>query len=525
MLLPNLEGLFSGKDVPTAIEKDGSVTVILNLYKRVGVLELQIESLLKQTLSHKIDEIWICIYASPAVEEFKKVVRSFNDDRLKLIVSDTNYKYYGRFQMAAGAESKYVLIIDDDMIAAPRWLELLYAASQHEEIRGVLGAIGWLYPPEIEDPVNPAKHVSHVYESTPVGQVPNYRRDVHHGGVYLPDSLYAIPVSRVTTVDMLCSTWFVPRSWIPFLFYEGAPTYGTGEDFMLSYVTRKYAHAKMFVLPSHESHIFAQGASNPSGKDEPPPWKPTAFSADVQHDISDVEATTSDGMVDLRWSIALSLMRRGDPYVWTQQIAGSPSIRLLVVLTSIEDLEALIRHLPDMAPHGRIFFALGGSLAKEERSSFVRYSWEWAALIASLGLDPQDYQWRWGFFHLPVEVGEDDYASIVHMAQTIRHAGHVIQALRPACVVARSGGLLSGSAVMVRKAWTLAAAIEKVPLLDLPSWKNRHPSSIEWGQLIRPPRWQQTLLTNTIPHLELSEIMLRLAGSLYLQKQIHLPSP
>ena len=103
----------------TTLQKH-DVTVILNLYKRVSIFEKQLKCILNQTMQPK--EIWICIFASPFLDKFKDIIDKYKkeNDHIKLISSDINFKFYGRFQMALQASSEYVCFYDDDRFPMPK---------------------------------------------------------------------------------------------------------------------------------------------------------------------------------------------------------------------------------------------------------------------------------------------------------------------------------------------------------------------------------------------------------------------
>jgi GT2 family glycosyltransferase len=90
---------------------DHSITVVLNTYKRLDLLEKQIESLLKQTIIPK--EIFIWNNSSMPLDSNK-----FVHEKIPIIVfnSSMNFGVWSRFSVALNSESRFVAVMDDDTI-------------------------------------------------------------------------------------------------------------------------------------------------------------------------------------------------------------------------------------------------------------------------------------------------------------------------------------------------------------------------------------------------------------------------
>ena len=129
------EGAFTGL---------ASVTAILNHWKR-RTLCRQLDALRAQTVP--LAHIWICLFASPMAASARMAALAYNDSRVAVFESDSNLKYYGRFQLALSAPTKHVWLIDDDMVPGSRYLSvMLRAASSGFARRALLGSIGWQLP-------------------------------------------------------------------------------------------------------------------------------------------------------------------------------------------------------------------------------------------------------------------------------------------------------------------------------------------------------------------------------------------
>ena len=90
--------------------KSDTISVVLNCYKRLDSLPLQLDAIEKQTI--KPLEILIWVNAS---EEYKKSNKSiFN--KYKTTISNYNFGVWSRFYHAMNASGKYICIFDDDTI-------------------------------------------------------------------------------------------------------------------------------------------------------------------------------------------------------------------------------------------------------------------------------------------------------------------------------------------------------------------------------------------------------------------------
>lgn len=111
------------------------ITVVLNVFNRLENFRNQLDGIVAASVP--IHEIWVCAFASPFTSQFAAVIDQFNSEHfgapgsdaltpyppVKLISSDINLKYYGRFQMGMQARTKYVVFVDDDIVPGRRFLE------------------------------------------------------------------------------------------------------------------------------------------------------------------------------------------------------------------------------------------------------------------------------------------------------------------------------------------------------------------------------------------------------------------
>ena len=129
------------------VEPDLSVTVVLNVFQRVENLGKQLASFAASTL--KPTEIWVCMFASPKTQAFTQVIEIFKMKypaiHVHAIVSSYNFKYFGRFQLAMQASTKYVALFDDDQIPGPTTLELLVNVAEKLKQPAILGLTGRVF--------------------------------------------------------------------------------------------------------------------------------------------------------------------------------------------------------------------------------------------------------------------------------------------------------------------------------------------------------------------------------------------
>lgn len=65
------------------------------------VLTEQLDSLFEQTTASHISEVWVCVFSAPAQDYALRVVKESKYRNVRLVVSDFNFKFYGRFQVYA----------------------------------------------------------------------------------------------------------------------------------------------------------------------------------------------------------------------------------------------------------------------------------------------------------------------------------------------------------------------------------------------------------------------------------------
>lgn len=143
----------------------GRISVVLTQYKR-NTTELQLRALFSQTVLSKIDRIVIfqnekyvdldflknIDFSEEIIEQETTVSRMYlsrnrrkqknrMNDIIEVVQSpDRNYKYHGRFALALLFDTEYTVILDDDTIPQPRWLEVSTELSKSRN--AIVGPVG-----------------------------------------------------------------------------------------------------------------------------------------------------------------------------------------------------------------------------------------------------------------------------------------------------------------------------------------------------------------------------------------------
>ena len=76
------------------------------------VLTEQLDSLFEQTTSSHIAEVWVCVFSAPAQDYALRVVKESKYKNVRLVVSDFNFKFYGRFQVRRPAVARLDSVLD-----------------------------------------------------------------------------------------------------------------------------------------------------------------------------------------------------------------------------------------------------------------------------------------------------------------------------------------------------------------------------------------------------------------------------
>ena len=210
------QGITFNKTAPqlAAIDNDNNdITAILTVYKRPGYVEQQIAALRTQT--RPPTQIWLwCNESGSPIPDFSNIA-----DRV--IVSNFNWKFFGRFALANLVQTKYIALFDDDILPQPQWFEncLQTIVSGHD---GILGGSGVLLPSE--------------------------------GGYSAKEKVgwNGKHSTTVETVDLVGHAWFSDKRHLRHMWREEPFSWDNGEDIHLSCMALKYDGIKTYVPPHPE---------------------------------------------------------------------------------------------------------------------------------------------------------------------------------------------------------------------------------------------------------------------------------
>jgi hypothetical protein len=198
------------------VKKNPSITVVLNAYKRISYLKLQINAITNQT----IQPCEIILWKNFSGKKLKLPEDILN--KITLIECSKNLGVWSRFSAALNSKSDFVCILDDDTIPGNKWFENCINSSAVCD--GIFGTRGLRF----------------------------YTKNR-----YDPNDFYGWqnPVEEIIEVDIIGHAWFFKRSYLSF-FWRELPEIDqnllVGEDIHFSYTIQKYANLKTYVPPHPE---------------------------------------------------------------------------------------------------------------------------------------------------------------------------------------------------------------------------------------------------------------------------------
>lgn len=214
-----------------------SITTILQIYKRPGYLQEQLESIANQTLQS--DKIIIVHNEGDIKFDYP--------NNVQLVYADPNFKFHLRFAVGLLVDTEYVSFLDDDTIPQPRWYEnCIETILRHDCLCVTNGRIfvppnGWSGPG------------------------------------------WGNPSDSEVLVDFGGHAWFLRQENLKYMWYDKIHEHKNGEDIMLSANLQIYGNIPTYV-PPHPPTDMSQWGSHPEkamkfGSDEVSHWivQPTHF--------------------------------------------------------------------------------------------------------------------------------------------------------------------------------------------------------------------------------------------------------
>lgn len=186
------------------------ITAILTVYRRGEYLASQVQALRNQSVPPT--EIWVwCNDSDVALQDVSELV-----DRV--VVSNSNWKFWGRFALANMVRTPYICLFDDDILPQRNWLKNCLD-TYRSGIDGILGGSGVLLP------------AAGGYSS---------KHKVGWNGHHYDEA---------TRVDLVGHAWFFRKEHLRFMWHEQPLSWENGEDIHLSCMAWKHAGLGTYVPP------------------------------------------------------------------------------------------------------------------------------------------------------------------------------------------------------------------------------------------------------------------------------------
>jgi len=234
-----------------------TVTAILTVYKRGQYLSAQIEAL--RTQSHPPSEIWVWCNSSDVQMQDYSVLAD------RVVVSNSNWKFWGRFALANMVRTQYVCMFDDDILPQPNWIKNCFD-TVHAGTNGILGGSGVILPA--------------------TGGYSSKHKVGWNGHHY----------DQVTQVDLVGHAWFFDRRYLKYIWEEAPHSWENGEDIHFSAMALKHGGIGTFVPPHPEGDHSLWSCRPDFGKSVGRESSAT-FKSEGHHNVRDtiVDACRAEG--------------------------------------------------------------------------------------------------------------------------------------------------------------------------------------------------------------------------------------
>lgn len=206
---------FNQDGTPLEAHSSGDITVILTAYRRAEYLAEQIKALRDQTVPPK--EIWV--WSNRSEDDLIDVSKLAD----RVVASNSNYLFWGRFALANLVRTDYVAFFDDDILPQSKWFENCLATIKNG-YDGILGGSGVILPKDGG------------YSS---------KSKAGWNGKHLN-----VP----TQVDLVGHAWFMRKAHVNYMWREEPVSWDNGEDIHLSYMALKHGGIKTYVPPHPEEN-------------------------------------------------------------------------------------------------------------------------------------------------------------------------------------------------------------------------------------------------------------------------------
>lgn len=149
----------------------------------------------------------------------------------RVICSNSNFSFWGRFAVAAMARTNFIAFFDDDVLPQSHWFENCVNTIE-QGFDGILGGAGVLLP-----------------------KAGGYSSKLKAGW----NGMHS---DQVTEVDLVGHAWFMRKEHLKFMWYEEPLNWENGEDIHLSYMALK--HGALILLCRHTRNTISRcGVADP----------------------------------------------------------------------------------------------------------------------------------------------------------------------------------------------------------------------------------------------------------------------
>jgi hypothetical protein len=240
------------------------ITVVVGVYSRPGTFADITSAILNS--SANVTRLWIVCNGSPYIEMFQELTLqlkarveadpAYRHVKVDFFGATLETGYFERFTRVLLAETKFVAVVDDDVVVAPRYLEICLRAASIKRFQGLIGAAS---SSRIYSQCSPKIELNFSELSAGANDgllgirpriMPNPSQDARSPMCNSRDELESHTCERRaprdSAVDVLFSPYFGSTDLMQSIFADKLWTMKTGEDITLAYSVRH--HAKVPVL-------------------------------------------------------------------------------------------------------------------------------------------------------------------------------------------------------------------------------------------------------------------------------------
>ena len=208
-----------------------SISVILTAYKRDYFIQ-QINAIKNQTIKPKNIYIW--------QNGHHINIDKYRNLGIKLIKSDENFKFHGRFAFALLMQTEYVAIFDDDIIPGKKWLENAINLSKQKNC--IVGQNGRIYQPS---------------RKRFIGVGPKNNQDY---------------IDKPCKVHLVGHCWVFKREWLKYMWRQTPFSYDNGEDIHFCFSAKLFGNIDSYVA-GQIGDTKGDSTNNKYAADQHASWK------------------------------------------------------------------------------------------------------------------------------------------------------------------------------------------------------------------------------------------------------------